>query len=141
MILTLADGTKGFVVYCDVSRVYLGCGIMHLCQFIAYSSRKLNLHNQNDPTHDLELVSRVFALKICLHYFYGVHVGVFTDDKSLQYVFTQKDLNLHKRIWLEHLKNYDMSVHYYPRKANVVEYAFSRVSMCTVSHVVEYKKS
>ena len=107
---------------------------MHLCKFIAYSSRKLNLHNQNDPTHDLELVSRVFALKICLHYLYGVHVGVFTDDKSLQYVFTQKDLNLHKRIWLEHLKNYDMNVLYHPKKANVVADALSRVSMGNVTN-------
>ena len=52
---------------------------------------------------------------------YGFHVDVFTDHKSLQYVFTQKELNLHQRRWLEFLKDYDMSVHYHLGKANVVE--------------------
>ncbi|WMV45747.1 hypothetical protein MTR67_039132, partial [Solanum verrucosum] len=62
----------------------------------------------------------VFALKIWRHYLYGVHADVFTDHKSLQYVFSQKDLNLHQRRWLEILKDYDISVLYHPVKANVV---------------------
>ena len=74
---------------------------------ITYTSRQLKVH---DPTHDLELAAVVFALKIWRHYLYGVHVNVFIDHKSLQYVFTQKELNLRQRRWLEFLKNYDMSV-------------------------------
>ncbi|WMV46051.1 hypothetical protein MTR67_039436, partial [Solanum verrucosum] len=111
---------EGFVVYCDTSRVGLGCVLMQNGKVIAYASRQLKVHEKNYPTHDLELAAVVFALKIWRHYLYGVHVDVFTDHKSLQYVFTQKDLNLRQRRWLEFLKDYDMSVHYHPGKANVV---------------------
>ena len=82
----------------------------------------------------------VFALKIWRHYLYGVHVDVFTDHKSLQYVFTQKELNLHQKRWLEFLKDYDMSVHYHPGKANVVSDALRRFSMGSVAHVEEKRK-
>ena len=71
---------------------------------------------------------------------YGVHVNVFNDHKRLQYVFTQKELNLCKRRWLEFLKDYDMSVHYHPGKANVVADALSRLSMGSVAHVEEKRK-
>ena len=60
---------------------------------ITYSSRQLKVHEKNYPTDDLELASIVFALKIWRHYLYGVHVDVFSDHKSLQYVFNKKDLN------------------------------------------------
>ncbi|WMV13622.1 hypothetical protein MTR67_007007 [Solanum verrucosum] len=72
---------------------------------ISYASRQLKVHEKNYPTHDLELAAVVFALKIWIHYLYGVHVDVFTDHKSLQYVFSQKDLNLRQRRWLELLKD------------------------------------
>ncbi|KAH0669077.1 hypothetical protein KY289_023570 [Solanum tuberosum] len=134
-ILSLPDGLEGFVVYCDASRVGLGCVLMQNGKVIAYASRQLKVHEKNYPTHDLELAVVVFALKIWRHYLYGVHVDVFTDHKSLQYVFTQKDLNLRQRRWLEFLKDYDMSVHYHPGKANVVADALSRVSMGSLAHV------
>ena len=68
------------------------------------------MHDKNYPSRDLKLAAVVFALKIWRHYLYGVHVDVFNDHKSLQYVFTQKDLNLRQRIWLELLKYYDIIV-------------------------------
>ena len=70
---------------------------------------------------------------------YGVHVDVFTDYKSLRYVFTQKELNFRQRRWLEFLKDYDMSVHHHPGK-NVVADALSRLSMGNVAHVEEERK-
>ena len=102
---------------------------------ILYASIKLKVHEKNYPTHDLELVTVVFAPKIWTHYLYGVHVDVFTDHKSLQYVFTQKELNLRQRRCLEFLKDYDMSVHYHPGKANVVADALSILSFGSVAHV------
>ncbi|KAH0661560.1 hypothetical protein KY284_026491 [Solanum tuberosum] len=119
LVLTLSEGTEGFVVYCDASRVGLGCVLMQHDKVIAYASRQLKVHEKNYPTHDLELAAVVFALKIWRHYLYGVHVDV---------------------RWLELLKDYDMSVLYHPRKANVVADALSRVSMGSVSHVEEEKK-
>ncbi|WMV45793.1 hypothetical protein MTR67_039178 [Solanum verrucosum] len=61
---------------------------------IAYTSRQFKVHEKNYPTHDLELVVVVVSLKIWCHYLYGVNVDVFTDHKILQYVFSQKELNL-----------------------------------------------
>ena len=71
---------------------------------------------------------------------YGVHVDMYSDQKSLQYVFTQKELNLRQRRWLELLKDYDMSVLYHPGKAYVVVDALSHMTMGSVSHVEEAKK-
>ena len=63
---------------------------------------------------------------------YGVHVDVFTHHKSLQYVFTQKKLNLRQRRWLELLKDYDMSVLYHIGNSNLVEDALSRMTIGSV---------
>jgi len=77
----------------------------------------------------------IFALKIWRHYFYGIHVDVFTDHKSLQYVFNQKDFNLCQRRWVELLKDNDMTDLYHPDKANVLANALSQLSMGSVSYI------
>ncbi|WMV58019.1 hypothetical protein MTR67_051404 [Solanum verrucosum] len=66
----------------------------------------VEVHEKNYPTHDLELAEVLFALKIWRHYLYGVKCEVFTDHRSLQHVFTQKNLNLRQRRWMELLKDY-----------------------------------
>ena len=76
-------------MYCDVSRVGLGCVLMQHGKVVSYASRKLKVHEKNYSTHDLVLASAIFSLKICIYYLYGVHVDVFTIDNSLQCVFTQ----------------------------------------------------
>ena len=98
----------------------------------AYASRKLKVYERSYPTHDLELQAVVFSLKIWRHYLNGVHVVVFADQKRLQYVFTEKKLNLRQRRWLQLLKDYDMSVLYHPDKANVVADSLSRMNMGSV---------
>ena len=64
---------------------------------IAFASIQLKVNEKNYPTHDLELEAVLFALMIWRHYLDGVHVDLFTDHKSLKYVFTQKELNLRQR--------------------------------------------
>ncbi|KAH0776452.1 hypothetical protein KY290_007863 [Solanum tuberosum] len=125
-VLTLPEGTQGFVVYYDASRVGLGFVLMQNGKVIAYASRQLKVHEKNYPTHDLELAVVVFDLKIWRHYLYGVYVDIFTNHKSLQYVLTQKELNLRQRRWLELLNDYDLSILYHPGKANVVADSLSR---------------
>nr|GEW55457.1 putative reverse transcriptase domain-containing protein [Tanacetum cinerariifolium] len=93
---------------------------------ITYASRQLKVHERNYTTHDLELGSVVFALKIWRHYLYGTRCTVFTDHKSLQHILNQKDLNMRQRCWLELLNDYDCDIHYHPSKANVVADALSR---------------
>ncbi|KAA0065422.1 ty3-gypsy retrotransposon protein [Cucumis melo var. makuwa] len=93
---------------------------------VAYASRQLKSHEQNYPTHDLELAAVVFALKIWRHYLYGEKIQIFTDHKSLKYFFTQKELNMRQGRWLELVKDYDCEILYHPGKANVVADALSR---------------
>ncbi|KAL4026010.1 hypothetical protein IC575_014417 [Cucumis melo] len=93
---------------------------------VAYSSRQLKSHEQNYPAHDLELAAVVFALKIWRHYLYGEKTQIFTDHKSLKYFFTQRELNMRQRRWLELVKDYDCEILYHPGKENVVADAISR---------------
>ena len=78
------------MVYSDASRHGLGCVLMQNDRVITYAYRQLKKHEKNYPTHDLELAAVVFALKIWKHYSYGVPCRIFTDHKSLKYIFTQK---------------------------------------------------
>ena len=86
----------------------------------AYASRALWNHQKNYPTHDLELAAVIHALKLWRHHLMGTHCNIYTDHKSLKYIFTQADLNMRQRRWLELIKDYDLEVHYHPGKANAV---------------------
>ncbi|WMV54667.1 hypothetical protein MTR67_048052 [Solanum verrucosum] len=125
-ILVLPVEGKNFIAYCDASHWGLADVLMQEQNIIAYASRQLKVHERNYPMHDLELAAVVFAVKIWRHYLYGVRCEVFTDHRSLQYVFTQKDLNLRKRRWIELLKDYDVTIQYQSGKANVVADALSQ---------------
>ncbi|KAL0546161.1 hypothetical protein IC582_016067 [Cucumis melo] len=125
-VLTVPDGSGNFVIYSDASKKGLGCVLMQQGKVVAYASRQLKSHEQNYPTHDLELATVVFALKIWRHYLYGEKIQIFTDHKSLKYFFTQKELNMRQRRWLELVKDYDCEILYHPGKANVVADALSR---------------
>jgi hypothetical protein len=124
-VLCLPNLEKEFQVYCDVSRQGLGSVLMQGGRVAAYASRQLKKHEINYPTHDLELASVVHALKTWRHYLMGKRCEVFADHKSLKYIFTQKDLNMRQRRWLELIKDYDLSLQYHPGKANVVADALS----------------
>jgi hypothetical protein len=119
-----------FEVFCDASGTGLGCVLMQEGRVIAYASRALRPHELNYPTHDLELAAVVHALKIWRHYLMGNRCNIFTDHKSLKYIFTQSELNMRQRRWLELIKDYDLEVHYHPSKANVVADALSRKDHC-----------
>ncbi|GJV13685.1 putative reverse transcriptase domain-containing protein [Tanacetum coccineum] len=125
-ILALPEGSEDFVVYCDASHKGLGAVLMQREKVIAYASRQLKVHEKNYTTHDLELGSVVFALKIWRHYLYGTRCTVFTDHKSLQHILDQKELNMRQRRWLELLSDYDCDIRYHLGKANVVADALSR---------------
>jgi hypothetical protein len=125
-VLVQLDNSKPFEVFCDASGTGLGCVLMQEGRVIAYASRALRPHEVNYPTHDLELAAVVHALKIWRHYLMGNRCNIFTDHKSLKYIFTQSELNMRQRRWLELIKDYDLEVHYHPGKANVVADALSR---------------
>src|SRR6266508_1769912 len=131
-VLTLPNIHRNFTVYCDASGQGIGCVLMQDGKVVAYASRQLKVHEKHYPTHDLELAAVVHALKIWRHYLIGNKCGIFTDHKSLKYIFTQSDLNLRQCRWLELIKDYDLGINYHPGKENVVADALSRRSYCNV---------
>ena len=106
--------------------VWEGCGLwFSTVKVVAYGS-PTPYHEWSYPTHDMELVAIVFALKIWRHYLYVEQFEVFLDHKGLKYIFTQWDLNMRQRRWMEYLEDYEFTLHYHPDKANVVADALSR---------------
>jgi hypothetical protein len=124
----MLDMKKSFSIYSDESGQGFECVLMQDGHMVAYASRQLRKHEVNYPTHDLELATVVHALKIWRHYLIGKICELYTDHKSLKYIFTQSDQNLRQRRWLELIKDYDLGINYHPRKANVVVDALSQRS-------------
>jgi hypothetical protein len=129
-VLLLPDLTKKFDIYYAASRRGLECVLMQEGQVVCYASRQLRKHEENYPTHDLQLATVVHALKIWRHYLIGHRCEIYSDHKSLKYIFIQNDLNLQQHRWIELIKNYDLGINYHPGKANVVADALSRKKYC-----------
>jgi hypothetical protein len=130
LVLAQPNTTKPFNVYCDPSGTDLGGVLMQEGRVISYSSRQLRHHEQYYPTHDLELATVVMALRTWRHYLLGNVVHILMDHKSLKYIFTQPDLNMRQRRWLELIKDYVLEVHYQMGKANVIADALSHKAHC-----------
>ena len=116
ILIVLKQGQR-YTVYCDASKDGLGYVLMQSRRVVAYYSRQLKNHKRNYHIHDMELVAIVFALKIWRHYLYNEQFEVFSYHKSLNYIFTQQDLNMRQRRWMEYLEDYDFTLHYHPGKA------------------------
>jgi hypothetical protein len=96
-VLAQPDIDKSFDVYCDASGIGIGGILMQDDRAIVYASRQLQQHDEHYPTHDLELLVVVHALKVWRHYLLDNLVHIYTDHKSLKYLFTQPDLNMRQR--------------------------------------------
>ena len=99
-MLTQPTPGRGYALYSDASRIGLGCVLMQDGKVVAYASKKMKPHERNYPTHDLELVAVMFALKIWRHYLYGEICRILIDRNSLKYLLTRKELNLRQCRWL-----------------------------------------
>jgi hypothetical protein len=128
LILVMLDMEKPFSIYCDALGQGLGCVLMQDGRMVVYASWQLRKHEVNYPTCDLELAAVVHALKIWRHYLMGKRCELYTDHTSWKYIFTQSNLKLRQRRWLELIKDYDLGINYHPRKANVVADTLSRRS-------------
>ncbi|WVZ58168.1 LOW QUALITY PROTEIN: hypothetical protein U9M48_008467 [Paspalum notatum var. saurae] len=124
-VIAQPDVTKPFDVYCDAFGNGRGCVLMQV--------GRLRKHEINYPTHDLEPAAVVHELKIWRHYLLGNTCHIYTDHKSLKYILTQPELNMRQ---LRVDKDYDLEIHYHPRKVNVVADALSRQAHC---HVIEVR--
>ena len=128
-ILIIPSSSRRFVVYSDASHQGLSCVLIQNGKVVAYASRQLKPYERNYLTHDLELITVIFALKIWRQFLFGETCEINTDNKSLKYLFPQKELNIRQRQWLELLKDYDCIIQYHPGKANVIVDALSRKSV------------
>nr|GEU79464.1 hypothetical protein [Tanacetum cinerariifolium] len=124
--LTVLTQKKDFVVYYDAFELGLGCVLMHRGKVITYESKQLKTHGRNYTTYDLELGAVVFVLKIWRHHLYETKSVIYTDHKSLKHIFSQKELNMRQRRWIEIFSDYDYKIRYHLGKANVVADALSR---------------
>ncbi|GJS27808.1 putative reverse transcriptase domain-containing protein [Tanacetum coccineum] len=87
------------------------------------------IHEKNYTTYNLELGAVVFDLKNWRYYLYGMKSIIYTDHKSLQHIFDQKELNIWHRRWIEFFSDYDCEIRYHLGNANVVADALSRKEM------------
>ena len=138
-ILIFPDRGQGYTVYCEASKARLGCVLMQSGRIVAYGSRQLKNHEQNYPTHDMELAAVVFDLKIWRHYLYREEFEVYSYHKSLKYIFTQRDLNMRQHRWMKFLEDYDLTFHYHPGKANVVADVLSRKSWGALASITSWE--
>jgi hypothetical protein len=138
-ILVMPDMEKPFSICCDAFGQGLGCVLMQAGHVVAYASWQLRKHEVHYLIHDLELAAVLHALKISRHYIMGKRCELYMDHKSLKYIFTQSNLNLRQRRWLEPIKDCDLRINYHPKKANVVANTLSRrshVSQLVVDSIV-----
>ncbi|GJW86919.1 putative reverse transcriptase domain-containing protein [Tanacetum coccineum] len=137
-VLALPDEPKDLVVftfpptnaplYETKGLGFVGCQPqMQASQGKVYASRQLKVHEKNYTTHDLELGAVMFALKIWRHYLYGTKSVIYTDHKSLQYIFDQKELNMRQRRWIELLSDYECEIKYHPSKDDNGIYFVDRI--------------
>ena len=134
-ILIVQEQGQRYMVYCDASKDGLGCVLMQSEKVVAYGSIQLKNHEYNYPTHDLDLMAIVFALKIWRHYLYDEQFEVFSYHNILKYIFTQRDLNMRQCRWMEYLEDFDFTLHYHLGKVNVVADALNRKSRGVLASV------
>ena len=126
--LKLPDFSQPFEVVTDASGIAVGGVLVQEKRPVAFTSRKLRVHEKNYPTHDLELLAVIHALKLWRHYLLGHKFQLVTDHQSLKWIFTQTTLNMRQRRWVELLQEYDFNILYRPGKDNVVADSLSRKS-------------
>ena len=125
-VLKLPDFDKTFEVIVDACGQGIGGILQQDHHPIAYESRQLRIHEKNYPTHDLELLAVIHALKKWRHYLLSQTFELVTDHKSLKWIFTQPDLNMRQRRWVEYLQEFSFEIKFRPGKDNQAADALSR---------------
>ena len=129
-ILIITSSDRCFVIYTDALLLGLGGVLMQTQRVVAYASRQLKIHERNYPTHDLELAAVIFAPNLWRHYLFRVQFELFTDHKSIRYLFSQKELNQRQRRQMEFIKDYEFTLQYHPGNVNVIADASSMKPRC-----------
>jgi hypothetical protein len=128
-----------FIVCIDECNEGLGGVLSHNGYVVCYESRKLKEHERHYATHDLELESIVYSLKMWRHYLMGKKFELRIDHSGMKYFFDQPTLNARKNRCLEFISEYDFDIKHINGKENKVADALRRrahemhatnISMC-----------
>jgi hypothetical protein len=141
-VLKIADPNDDFLVCIDACKEGLGGVLMQEGRVIFYTSRKLNEHEINYVTHDLELDAIVHALKMWRHYLLGRRFVLMTDHCGLRHLFDQPKLNARQVRWMDLLSEFDFEIKHIKGKENRVVDALRRsIKMIHLAAVSTYKMS
>jgi hypothetical protein len=124
--LKIADPDNEFLVCTNSCKKGLRGVLMQEGRVIFYESRKLNEHEVNYVTHDLELAAIVHALKMWRHYLLGRRFVLMTDQCGSRHLFDQSKLNARKARWMALLSEFDFEIKHIKGKENTVADALSR---------------
>jgi hypothetical protein len=130
-MLKIADPETDFLVCTDAYKEGLGGVLMQEGSVVFYESRKLNEHEVNYVTHDLELAAIVHALKMWRHYLLGRKFVLMTHHCGLPHLFDQPKLNARQARWMDLLSEFDFKIKHIKGKENKVADALSK-SMKTI---------
>jgi len=119
-ILKITDPHKDFVVCIDASKEGLGGVLLQDDRVFFYESRKLEVHEKNYATHDLELTTIVHALKMWQHYLLGRRFLLKINNISTKYFFNKKNLNERQEICLAFSSEYDFEIKHIKGKFNKI---------------------
>ena len=140
-VLKIVNLDKEFVVCTDAYKRGLGGVLMQEGHVVCYKSRKLNKHEQNYVTHDLELEAIIHASNMWRHYLLGRRYVIMSDHSGLRYLFDQPNLNARPARWLATLSEFDFEIRYIKGKENTFANALSkRVQVNNIATMSTYGK-
>ena len=125
-VMNILDPNKDFLVCTDVWKEGIRGFLMQEEHVIFYESKKLNEHEINYVTHDLELATIVHALKMWRHYLLGRICVLMIDHSGLRYLFDQPKLNVRQARWMALLSEFDFEIKHIKGKENRVVDSLSR---------------
>ena len=106
LVFRIADPNGDFVVCMNASKEGLGGVLLQNNHTNCYKSQKLKEHEENFPTHVLELETIIHALRMWRNYLMGSKFLMKTKKMSLKYLFDQPDMNARQARWLDFLNEY-----------------------------------
>lgn len=135
--IKLPNFSQPFKVVTNASGIAIGGVLVQDKRPVAFTSRKLQVHEKNYPTHDLELLAVIHALKLWRHYLLGDKFQLVTDHQSLKWIFTQPTLNMRQRRWVELFQEYNFDILFWPRKHNVVADALNQKAFLNAISILD----
>ena len=131
--LAFPEYGKPFILHVDASGSTVGATLSQesrsgVLRLLSCTSKKLNVHELNYPTHEHELLGAVHALKKWRHYLLGSKIILYTDNSALKFFLTTKNPSPRLTRWLDLFAQYDVELRHLPGAQNTAADALSRLT-------------